>query len=107
MRSSRKLCQGVQDATGQTVQVAWTDQGYTGNDAKENAQAAGVELRVVRLAQAKKGFVLLPRWWVVERSFGWLAHFCRLSLGFERLPYVLAALHFLVFNQRRRYIASF
>lgn len=52
---------------------------------------------MVKLSEAKKGFVLLPRRWVVERSFGGLARFRRLSRDFERLSHVLAALHFLVF----------
>ena len=93
----QQLCQAVQEATGQTVQVAWADAGYTGDNASDAAQAEGIELRVVKLPEAKKGFVLLPRRWVVERSFGWLARFRRLSRDFERLPHVLAALHFLVF----------
>ncbi|WP_333710849.1 transposase, partial [Malikia spinosa] len=57
----------------------------------------GIELRVVKLPEAKKGFVLLPRRWVVERSFAWLARFRRLSRDFERMPEVLASLHFVVF----------
>jgi transposase len=93
----KALCEAVQQATGQTVTVAWADEGYTGEQACADANAAGIELRVVKLAEAKKGFVLLPRRWVVERSFGWLARFRRLSRDFERLPHVLAALHFLVF----------
>lgn len=93
----KELCEAVQEATGNTVQVAWADQGYTGQDAKADAQALGIELRVIKLSGAKKGFVLLPRRWVVERSFGWLARFRRLSRDFERLSHVLAALHFLVF----------
>ncbi|RMX06120.1 IS5/IS1182 family transposase, partial [Allofranklinella schreckenbergeri] len=52
---------------------------------------------VVKLREAKKGFVLLPRRWVVERSFGWLARFRRLSRDYERLPHVLGGLHFVVF----------
>ena len=52
---------------------------------------------MVKLPEAKKGFVLLPRRWVVERSFGWLARFRRLSRDYERLPEVLAGLHFVVF----------
>ena len=52
---------------------------------------------MVKLPEAKKGFVLLPRRWVVERSFGWLARFRRLSRDFERMPEVLAGLHFVVF----------
>ena len=51
----------------------------------------------MKLAEAKKGFLLLPRRWVVERSFGWLARFRRLSRDYEWLPQVLAGLHFLVF----------
>ena len=51
----------------------------------------------MKLPEAKKGFVLLPKRWVVERSFGWLARFRRLSRDYERLPEVLSGLHFLVF----------
>lgn len=93
----KDLCQAVQEATGETVEVAWADEGYTGEKARDAAKATGIELRVVKLPEAKKGFVLLPKRWVVERSFGWLARFRRLSRDFERMPQVLAALHFLVF----------
>jgi transposase len=93
----KALCEAVQEATGEAVRVAWGDEGYTGEQAREDAKAAGIELRVVKLPEAKKGFVLLPRRWVVERSFGWLARFRRLSRDFERMPHVLAALHFVVF----------
>jgi len=92
-----ELCQQVQQATGHTVKLAWADQGYTGEQAKSDASDQGIDLQVVRLAEAKKGFVLLPRRWVVERSFGWLARFRRLSRDFERMPQVLAGLHFVVF----------
>ncbi|MDB5730204.1 MAG: tnp12, partial [Variovorax sp.] len=51
----QQLCQAVQDATGQTVQIAWADEGYTGEDAKSAAQAAGIELRVVQAARGQKG----------------------------------------------------
>ena len=91
------LCEAVQEATGETVKLAWADQGYTGEQARQDAQASEIDLQIVKLPEARKGFVLLPRRWVVERSFGWLARFRRLSRDFERLPHVLAALHFLVF----------
>ena len=87
----------MQQATGKAVRVAWADEGYTGEQPRQDAQAAGIELRVVKLPEVKRGFVLLPRRWVVERSFGWLARFRRLSRDFERMPHVLAALHFVVF----------
>ena len=93
----QQLCEAVQDATGQSVEVAWADQGYTGEEARNRAAEQGIDLQIVKLPEAKKGFVLLPRRWVVERSFGWLARFRRLSRDYERLPQVLAGLHFLVF----------
>lgn len=93
----KELCEAVQAATGESVKVAWADQGYTGEAAKQAAKEAGIDLHVVKLPEAKKGFVLLPRRWVVERSFGWMARFRRLSRDFERMPEVLAGLHFVVF----------
>jgi transposase len=66
-----ELCKAVQTVTGHTVELAWADHGYTGEQPKRDAQAHGIELQVIKLAEAKKGFVLLPKRWVVERSFAW------------------------------------
>jgi transposase len=63
----------------------------------ESAAAHGLRLEVVKLPEAKRGFVLLPRRWVVERSFAWAARFRRLARDYERLPETLAGLHFLAF----------
>lgn len=87
----------VQEVTGGTVEVAFVDQGYTGDESTESAERQGMKLIVVRLPGAKRGFVLLPRRWVVERSFGWAARFRRLARDYERLPEKLAGLHFLAF----------
>lgn len=92
-----QLAQAVQEATGESVEVAFVDQGYTGEDAKQAAEQHGIHLEVVKLPEAKKGFVLLPRRWVVERSFAWAARFRRLARDYERLPETIAALHFVVF----------
>jgi transposase len=92
-----QLAEAVQEATGDSVEIAFVDQGYTGEDAAEAAQQHGIRLEVVKLPAAKQGFVLLPRRWVVERSFGWMARFRRLTRDYERLPETLAGLHFLVF----------
>jgi transposase len=94
----KALCEAVQDATGETVEVAWADQGYTGDEPRQAAKEVGIDLQIVKLPEAKKGFVLLPRRWVVERSFGWMSRFRRLSRDFERMPEVLAGLHFVVFG---------
>ena len=92
----KALCEAVQEATGETVKLARANQGYTGEQARQDAQASEIDLRIVKLPEAN-GFVLLPRRWVVERSFGWLSRFRRLNRDFERLPQVLASLHFVVF----------
>ena len=91
------LAEAVQAATGQTVEVAFVDQGYTGTVAAEAAAAQGIQLEVVKLAEAKRGFVLLPRRWVVERSFAWATRFRRLAKDYERLPEVVEGLYFLAF----------
>lgn len=93
----KELSAEVQEVTQQSVKVDFVDQGYTGDQPTEDARAAGIELVVVNLAEAKKGFVLLPKRWVVERSFAWAARFRRLARDFERTPEILAGLHYLVF----------
>jgi transposase len=92
-----ELARQAQHVTGQTVKLAFADQGYTGDTAAQAARDEGMELQVIMLPDAKKGFVLLPRRWVVERSFGWLNRFRRLARDYERLPETLAGLHFVVF----------
>ncbi len=92
-----ELAQQVQEVTGNSVEVAFVDQGYTGDEPAQAAQDQGMQLIVVKLPEAKKGFVLLPRRWVVERSFGWMARFRRLARDYERLPETLAGLSYLAF----------
>lgn len=80
-----ELAAAVQEVTGRQVEVAFVDQGYTGETAKEAAAAEGIQLEVVKHTGAKRGFVLLPRRWVVERTFGRLGRFRRLARDYERL----------------------
>ena len=87
------LAKQVQEATGENVELAYVDRGDTGYKAARAAEQHGVELEVVKLPQAKQGFVLLPRRWVVERSFAWASRFRRLVKDYERLPGTLASLH--------------
>ncbi len=77
--------------------MAFVDQGYTGEQAAQDAQANGIQLEVVKLPEAKKGFVLLPRRWVVERSFGWMSRFRRLVRDYERLAETLVGFHLIAF----------
>ena len=91
------LAAEVQAVTGQAVELGFVDQGYTGEQPAAAAAKHGIRLEVIKLPEAKKGFVLLPRRWVVERSFAWVARFRRLAKDYERLPETVAGLHFVAF----------
>ncbi len=94
------LAAQVQEVTGESVTLTYVDAGYTGDQPAADATQHGMQLEVVTLPEGegpKRGFVLLPRRWVVERNFAWSARFRRLVRDDERLPTVLAGLHFVVF----------
>ncbi len=92
-----RLAETVQEATGESVELAFVDGGYTGERAKGAAAAHGIQLQVVRLPEAKRGLVLLPRRRVVERSFAWATRFRCLVRDYERFPQTVAGLHFIAF----------
>ena len=87
------LAAAVQAATGEYGELAYVDQGDTGDRPAQAAADPGIALGVVTLADVKRGFVPLPRRRVVERSFGWLARFRRLARDDERLAQSLAGFH--------------
>ena len=91
------LAAQVQAVTEKQVQIGYVDQGYTGADPAAQAAQEGIDLLVIKLPEAKRGFVLLPRRWVVERSFAWLARFRRLGRDYERLAPTFAGFHWLAF----------
>lgn len=92
-----QLVEAVQAQTGEQVKVVYADQGYTGAEPAAAAAQHGAELCVVKLADAKRGFVLLPKRWVVERSFAWTSRLRRLGRDYERLAQTLAGYHWLAF----------
>jgi transposase len=92
-----ELAEAVQEATGESVELAYVEQGYTGEDPAEAAEEHGIRLEVVKRPEAKRGFVLLPRRWVLERDFAWAVRFRRLVKDYERLPATVAGLHFVAF----------
>ena len=92
-----ELCKGVQGATGRSVTVAFVDQGYPGAQPAADAAAHGIELCVVKLKAGAGSFALVPKRWVVERSFAWMARFRRLARDYERTKEVLEGWHWLAF----------
>jgi transposase len=66
------LARQIQHVTGDSVELAFVDQGYTGAHAAQAGAEHGITLSVIKRPEARRGFVLLPRRWVVERSFAWL-----------------------------------
>ena len=96
-RQVAELAQHVQEVTGDAVELAFVDQAYTGPQAAQDAAANHMKLEVVKLPEAQRGFVLLPRRWVVERSQGWAARFRRLARDYEQLAETLKGLHVVAF----------
>lgn len=92
------LARQIQHVTGDSVKLAFVDQGYTGAQAAQAAAEHGVTLSVIKHPEARRGFVLLPRRWVVERSFAWAARFRRLARDYERLQSTLAGMHLVAYS---------
>lgn len=92
-----ELAARMQEVTDGAIAVAYVDQNYTGAATAQAAADWGIRLEVVKLPEAKRGFVLLPRRWVVERSFAWASRFRRLVKDYERLPETLVGLHLVAF----------
>ena len=91
------MAAAVQEAADDSVTFVYADQGYTGDKASIAARDQGIHLQVVRLPEAKRGFVLLPKRWVVERTFAWATRCRRLVKDYERYAETLAGLHVAAF----------
>ncbi len=92
------FAQQMQQVTGDTVELAYVDQGYTGAAAAEAAEQHGIKLEVIKHPPRQSAASCsLPRRWVVERSFAWAARFRRLARDYERLDTTLKGFHYLSF----------
>ncbi|GAA3999946.1 hypothetical protein GCM10022631_08650 [Deinococcus rubellus] len=87
-------CHSAQELAGGMPEVVFADQGDTGEQAQNAARKSTMELIVVKRPDASRGFVLLPKRWVVERSLAWLSQFRRLGRDLERLSSTLIGFHF-------------
>jgi putative transposase len=71
------------------IQLIWADGGYAGKLIQwvfSLRETNKLRLEIVKRSDAIKGFYVLPRRWVVERTFGWLGRHRRLSKDYEYLP---------------------
>ena len=68
------------------LQLIWADGGYAGQLVEWVQRMCGWKLEIVKRTDAMTGFQVLPRRWVVERTFGWLTRWRRLSKDYEYLP---------------------
>ena len=65
------------------LQLVWADGGYAGALIEWVKQTCAWVLQTILRPVGVKGFVLLPRRWVVERTFAWLGNYRRLSKDYE------------------------
>jgi putative transposase len=64
----------------------WADSGYTGPFGEWVKKQFNIEVEIIKRTDDLKGFKIVPRRWVVERTFGWFGRFRRLSKDYELLP---------------------
>ena len=68
------------------LKLIWADGGYAGKLIEWTKELGGWVLEIVKRSDDVKGFKVLPHRWVVERTFGWLGRYRRLSKDYEELP---------------------
>ena len=65
------------------LQLIWADGGYAGQLIEWVKELGGWTLEIVKRSDKFAGFVVLPKRWIVERTFGWLGRYRRLSKDYE------------------------
>ena len=73
------------------LELVWADGGYNAHQVTDAAaKVPGLRVQIVKRSDDMKGFVVLPRRWVVERTFSWLGRNRRLNKDYENLADTLA-----------------
>jgi transposase len=73
------------------LELVWADSGYNARQVKDAvAKVPGLRIEIVKRSDDMKGFVVLPRRWVVERTFSWFGRNRRLTKDYENLADTLA-----------------
>jgi putative transposase len=68
------------------LKLIWADGGYAGKLIEWTKALGGWVLEIVKRSDDLTGFVVLPKRWIVERTFGWIGRYRRMSKDYEMLP---------------------
>ena len=82
-RDGARLILGKLKSLFPTLKVVFADGGYSGKLVQWVEQLKAFVLKIIK--RTDKGFKVLPKRWIVERTFGWLGKYRRLSKDYERL----------------------
>lgn len=85
-RDAAKLVLGRLAGSFPRLELIWADGAYGGELVEWVKTLLGWVLEIVKRPKDQKGFVVLPRRWVVERTLGWLGRYRRLSKDYEERP---------------------
>lgn len=82
---AKLVCEAIRDVFP-SLQHVWADGGYAGQLIAWMEESCGLELEIVKRTDDPHRFKVLPRRWVVERTFGWFNRYRRLSKEYECNP---------------------
>jgi putative transposase len=84
---AKRLLRRVKEKGFKRLKLIWADGGYSGQPLRDWVMdLAGWLFEIVKRSADTQGFVVLPKRWIVERTFAWLGRFRRLSKDYEQLP---------------------
>ena len=78
------------------LKLIWADGGYAGRLIEWTKSLGGWVLEIVKRSDNVIGFAVLPKRWIVERTFGWIGRYRRMSKDYEMLPASSEAMIYLV-----------
>jgi putative transposase len=89
------------------LKLVWADGGYAGKLVEWVKDAFGWTLEIVKRSDGISGFVVLPKRWIVERTFAWLGRYRRMSKDYEGLTdNSEAMIHLAMINLMSRRLAG-
>ena len=106
-RDGAKMVLAKRKGRFKRLQLIWADGGYSGKLIDWVSQFGGWLLEIVKRSDEVTGFAVLPHRWVVERTFGWLGRYRRLSKDYEELTETSESMiHLAMINLMTRRLSS-